>query len=214
MQAQLDQANAEISSLCEKVKSREELLEYMQAEQEEVKERVNTCEEDQMRNENELIRQSIYSRLCNFIYGIKESESENCTDFFREVMSSALKINEDKVRSTRFCRVHHLGKSKQNRSEKPRPVIARFTCQEDRDLVWQQRYNPKGSCFKLARDLPPAVREIIKTILVPAMKEAKKTKGTKATITGDRLTVNGKRYTFNQIPKKWKGIKEAEEEHL
>ena len=109
MQAQLDQANAEISSLCEKVKSREELLEYMQAEQEEVKERVNTCEEDQMRNENELIRQSIYSRPWNFIYGIKESESENCTDFFREVMSSALKINEDKVRSTRFCRVHHLG---------------------------------------------------------------------------------------------------------
>ena len=109
------------------------------------------------------------------IYGMKESKSENCTDLVKNVMSSALKINEDKVRSMRFCGVHRLGKLKQNRSEKPRPVIARFTCREDRDLVWRERYNLKGSCFKLAEDLPPAVREIRKTILVPAMKEAKKT---------------------------------------
>ena len=124
------------------------------------------------------------------------------------------KINEqlNKVRSMRFCGVHRLGKFKQNRSEKPRPVIARFTCREDRDLVWRERYNLKGSCFKLAEDLPPAVREIRKTILVPAMKEAKKTEGTKATITGDRLIVNGKRYTFNQIPKKWKESKAVEED--
>lgn len=215
IQAQLDEANAEISSLREKVKSLEESLEYTQAEQEEVKERVNTCEEDQMRNEDELIRQSIYSRRWNLIiYGIKESESESCTDLVKNVMSSALKINADKVRSTRFCGVHRLGKlkSRQNRSEKPRPVIVRFTCREDRDLVWRQRYNLKGSCFKLAEDLPPAVREIRKTILVPALKEAKKTEGTKATITGDRLIVNGKSYTFNQLPKKWRGIQEAEEQ--
>ena len=213
MQAQLDQANAEISLLRAKVKSLEESLEFTQAEQDEVKERVNTCEEDQMRNEDELIRQSIYSRCWNLIiYGMKESKSENCTDLVKNVMSSALKINEDKVRSMRFCGVHRLGKFKQNRSEKPRPVIARFICREDQDLVWRERYNLKGSCFKLAEDLPPAVREIRKTILVPAMKEAKKTEGTKATITGDRLIVNGKRYTFNQIPKKWKESKAVEED--
>ena len=85
----------------------------------------------------------------------------------------------------------------------------RITCCARHNLT---RYNLKGSCFKLAEDLPPAVREIRKTILVPAMKEAKKTEGTKATITGDRLIVNGKRYTFNQIPKKWKESKAAEEE--
>ena len=206
-QAQLHQANGDISLLRAKVKLLEESLEFTQAEQEEVKERVNTCEEDQMRNEDELIRQSIYSRRWNLIiYGIKESKSENCTHLVKYVMSSALKINEDKVRSMRFCRVHCLGKYKQNRGEKRRPVIARFTCREDRDLVWRQRYNLKGSCFKLAEDLPPAVRKIRRTILVPAMIEAKKTEGTKATITGDQLIVNGKRYTFNQIPKKmeWK----------
>ena len=53
MQTDLDQANAEISLLRKQVKSLEESLKFTQAEQDEVKERVNTCEEDQMRNEDE-----------------------------------------------------------------------------------------------------------------------------------------------------------------
>jgi len=31
----------------------------------------------------------------------------------------------------------------------------------------------------------------------------------RATITGDGLTVNGKHYTFDQIPKKWSGNDES-----
>ena len=71
MQSGLDQANAEISLLREQVKSPKESLKFTQAEHEEVKERVSTCEEDQMRNEDELIRQNVYS-----IYGIEESDIE------------------------------------------------------------------------------------------------------------------------------------------
>ena len=195
MQSDLDQANAEISLLCEQVQSLEESLKFTQAEHEEVKERVNTCEEEQMRNEDELIRQNIYSRRWNLIiYGIEESEIENCTAQVKNVMLSSLKINEEIINSTKFCGVHGLGKSKQI-SGKPRPVIACFTCREDRELAWRQRYNLKGSRYSLAKDLPPAVRKIRKTILVPA--------GTRATIIGDNLIVNGKRYTFDKIPKKW-----------
>ena len=182
MQTDLDQANAEISLLRKQVKSLEESLKFTRAEQDEVKERVNTCEEDQMRNEDELIRQNIYSRRWNLIfYGIEESETENCSAIVKDVMLSSLKINEEIVNSTKFCGVHRLGKSKQI-SGRPRPVIARFTCREDRELVWRQRYNLKGSRYSLAEDLPPAVRKIRKTILVPAMKEARKTAGTRATL--------------------------------
>ena len=67
--------------------------------------------------------------------------------------------------------MHRLGKSKQITGS-PRPVTARFTCREDRELVWRQRFNLKGSRYSLAEDLPPAVRKILKTILVAAMKEA------------------------------------------
>jgi len=74
-------------------------------------------------------------------------------------------------------------------------------------LVWRQKYNLKGNRYSLAEDLPPAVRKIRKTTLVPAMKEARKMAGTRAKITiiGDRLIVNGRRYTFDQIPQKWSG---------
>ena len=171
MQSVLDQANAEISLLRMQVRSLEESLKFTQAEHEEVKERVNTCKEDQMRNEDELIRQNIYSRRWNLIiYGIEESKTENCAAQVKDVMLSSSKIDEKIVNSTKFCGVHRLGKSKQI-SGRPTPVIAHFTCREDRELVWQQRFNLKGSRYSLAEDLPPAVRKIRKTILVPAMKE-------------------------------------------
>jgi len=128
-------------------------------------------------------------------------------------MLFALKINEETVNSTKFCGVHCLGKSRQI-SGKPRPVIARFTCREDRDLVWGQRYNLKGSRYSLAEDLLPTVRKIRKTILVPAMKGARKIAGTRATITGDRLIVNGRRYTFDQIPKHGVETRKAESQSL
>ena len=76
-------------------------------------------------------------------------------------MLSALKINEELVNTTKFCGVHRLGKSKQS-SGRPRAVIARFTCREDRDLVWRQRHNLKGSRYSLAEDLPPALWKMSK----------------------------------------------------
>lgn len=56
MQTDVDQANAQISLLCERVKSLEESLKFTQAEYEEGKERVNMCEENQMGNEDEPIQ--------------------------------------------------------------------------------------------------------------------------------------------------------------
>ena len=91
MQSVLYQANAAISLLRVQVRSLDESLKFTQAEHEEVKERVNTCEEDQMRNEDELIRQNIYSRRWNLIiYGIEESETENCAAQVKDVMLSSL----------------------------------------------------------------------------------------------------------------------------
>ena len=73
MQAELDQANAEISSLREKVKWLEEFLNFTQAEQEEVKERVTTCE-DQMRNEDELTKHLQQTLELNYIWNRRVSE--------------------------------------------------------------------------------------------------------------------------------------------
>ena len=46
---------------------------------------------------------------------------------------------------------------------------------------------------------------------MPALKKARKKEGTKATIIGDRLLVNGKSYSFDKIPKKWQQVSPDEE---
>ena len=61
MHTDLYQANTEISLLREQVKSLEKSLKFIQAEHEEVKERLNMYEEDQMMDVDELIRKNIYS---------------------------------------------------------------------------------------------------------------------------------------------------------
>jgi len=79
MQSGLDQANAEMSLLRDQVKSLEESPKFTQAEHEEVKERVNTCEEDQMRNKDELIQENIFSTSWNLIiFGIEQSKMRCC----------------------------------------------------------------------------------------------------------------------------------------
>ena len=107
-------------------------------------------------------------------------------------MVSKLKIDQRKVKGIMFCGAHRLGKKKRSGNSKPRPIIVRFTCRADRDATWRQRFNLKESSIRMAEDLPQNVREIRRKVLVPALKKARKREGTKATIIGDRLVVNGK----------------------
>ena len=65
----------------------------------------------------------------------------------------------------------------------------------------------------MVEDLSQNVREIRRNVLVPALKNARKSEGTKATIIGDRLLVNGKRYSFDKIPKKWQDVSPDDEMH-
>ena len=79
-----------------------------------------------------------------------------------------------------------------------------FTCRADRDHVWSQRRLLAESNIRMGEDLPFNVREIRKNILVPALKKAQKTEGVKASIVADKLVINGRPYTFNKIPSKWR----------
>ncbi|KAL9978135.1 hypothetical protein ACROYT_G015622 [Oculina patagonica] len=204
LQTKLDEALDEISSLRSKVNELKSSLEFTQSQQDEAKERIDKCEEDQCRQEDELVRQSIYSRRWNLIFhGIPETEGEDCSKLVTHALVANLKLEEKKAKSFMFCGTHRLGRKKTGNS-KPRPIIARFTCRADRDFTWRQRFNLRDSAVKIAEDLPHNVREIRRDILIPAFKKARETEGTKAAIIGDRLLINGKKYTFDKIPKKWR----------
>ena len=162
-----------------------------------------TCEKDQRRQENELTRQSIYSRRWNLLFfKIKENKDENCDRLVKDVLTNSLKIDEECVDNIPLCGVHRLGK-KHLKAKQPRPIIVRFTCCADRDYVWRQRRHLEGSNFRMAEELPFYVREIRKNFLVPALKKAKEDANVKASIVGDKLVANGRRYTFNKIAMQW-----------
>ena len=57
--------------------------------------------------------------------------------------------------------------------------------------------------ISISEDLPKAIQDIRAKILLPAMKKAKETPCTKATIVRDRLIVNSESYFHYQIPEKW-----------
>ena len=200
----LEAAKDEVKTLNDKVVALEASLQFTQKEHEEVKDRVASCEKDQIRQENELTRQSIYSRRWNLLFfKISESKDENCQNHVKNVLINNLKIEEEYVNNIPLCGVHRLGKKLQ-KAKLPRPIIVRFTCRADRDYVWHQRRNLEGSKIRMAEDLPFHVREIRKNILVPALKKAKQVANVKASIVGDKLVVNGQRYTFNKIPMQWR----------
>ena len=110
LQNKLDKALDEISSLRSKVKELETSVELTQNQQDEAKERFGKCEDEQCRQEDELIRQSIYSRRWNLIFhGIPETEGEDC---LKHALVANLNLEEGKANSIMFCGTHRLGKKK------------------------------------------------------------------------------------------------------
>ena len=202
LQALLQTAKDVIKVLTDKVAALETSLQFTQQEQDDIKDRVATCEKDQIRQETELTRQSIYSRRWNLLlFRISEAEGENCHHIVKDVFKNNLQMPEQRVNNMPLCGVHRLGKK---HNERPRPIIVRFTCRADRDHVWSQRRLLAESNIRMGEDLPFNVREIRKNILVPALKKAQKTEGVKASIVADKLVINGRPYTFNKIPSKWR----------
>lgn len=110
-----------------------------QKDQAEAFDHITECEQQQANQDNELIRQEIYNQRWNTIfYKVPETRNENCTGLVQKILIYNLKIKREEVNQLQFCRVHHNGKQSR---QPPRPIIARFTCQTDRDNR-DQRVNP------------------------------------------------------------------------
>ena len=100
LQNKLDEALDEISSLRSKVKELETSVEFSRNEQDEAKERIGKCEDELCRQEDELIRQSIYSRRWNLIFhGIPETEGEDCLKLVKHALVANMNLEEGRANS-------------------------------------------------------------------------------------------------------------------
>ena len=202
LETQLANANLTIQKLKKKTNDLQNSIEFTQKDQAEALERIAECEQEQANQDDEPIRQEIYSRRWNMIlYKVPETRDEDCTGLVQKVITNDLKIKREEVNQFQFCGVHRLGKQSCGR---PRPIIARFTCRSDRDKVWKMRRNLKDSNISIGEDLPKGVQEIKRKILIPAMKKARSLDPrNKAAVIGDKLVVNGRQYLHFNIPKRW-----------
>ena len=202
LETQLANANLMIQKLKKTTNDLQNSIEFTQKDQAEAFDRIAQCEQDQANQDDELIRQEIYSRRWNMIfYKVPETRDEDCIGLVRKIITNDLKINHEEVNQFQFCGVHRLGKQSRGR---PRPIIARFTCRSDRDKVWKMRRNLKDSNISIGEDLPKRVQEIKRKILIPAMKKARSLDPrNKAAVIGDKLVVNGRQYLHFNIPKRW-----------
>ena len=136
------------------------------------------------------IRLESYSRRENIkIFNVQETADENTEAVVKKFLNENLKIPQNDVDEIRFERVHRLPTRQSN---KPRPIIVRFSFFQDKEFVWSFIKNLKGSSTAIANDYPKEIENIHKT-LYPVLKKAKQEKNT-AFFKVDRLIINGQVY--------------------
>jgi ribA/ribD-fused uncharacterized protein len=147
--------------------------------------------------EDRIIRiESQSRRNILLIDGIKESDNEDCTEQVKTLFKITMKLTN--VDNMQIVRCHRLGEKRQG-ALKPRTVIIKFQWFGDRMQVWKARKELKGSNVYLNEDFPKEIQEK-RSILWPILQKARQ-KGMLAFLNVDTLTIDGKRYTSNDLGK-------------
>ena len=125
---------------------------------------LNVEKENNIALENYTCREKLKFR------NLPEYRREDCKGMIINLIENDLKID---VANVRFHAVHRVGKPAVG---KTRPVIARFVCREDRDLVWSKKKDLKNSTTYwdayITQDYAKATQQESRT-LIKAMKKAR-----------------------------------------
>ena len=96
--------------------------------------------------------------------------------------------------------IHRIGKSIQGR---PRPIIVRFVCREDKEVVFRNRKLLKESIHfpdaYITLDYPSEIQDE-RAVLIKAMLKTEAS-GTQAKVIGRTLKIGSANYTSKNVPK-------------
>lgn len=115
-------------------------------------------------NDEKVVAQEGHSRRRNIIInGKQELDKEDTEEVVKQFLVNDLKIEDEQVTNIMFRDVHRLPKSKnKDGSERntPRPIIAAFLCQKDRNAVMRKAFELKNTNFSIKTDLPKELNDI------------------------------------------------------
>jgi len=127
-------------------------------------------------------------------HSLLDSESKTCESLVKGHITNILKTE---TKNMVFERIHRLGKP--TRTDKPRPIIARFHYYGDRERVRNEAFarkeNLKQHNLSVGVQMPKEWRDA-RQDLYPTLREEKR-KGNNVKFVGDKLFINGKRFTPN-----------------
>lgn len=125
----------------------------------------------------------------------QESEDE-CKERVYKVL---INMGVENARSIEFVRCHRLGLKPKGPNAKPRKIIFKLKDYDDRKRIWDKKDTLDGSGIFLEADFPEEVEQR-RRILKPIAKAAR-AEGKEAGVSVDRLIIDDRRYTINDLHK-------------
>ena len=145
------------------------------------------------RRDDHVVNNETYnSRRDNLVFRgftTANNDTESCVDKVGTILRA---MGIQKPHKTPFVRCHYLNND--------RKVIVRFQLYTDRERVWTNRYKLKNTNYYIAEDFPPAVisqRRQLYLVFKAAKSLPEYQK--KVTMRDDKLILNGKQYTCQDI---------------
>ncbi len=150
------------------------------------------CESEMNKLRESVLDVQSRSMRDNLVFiGISEESPEDCQKVLQDFISENLKIEKD----IDCVRVHRMGapRREEEGATRPRPIVAKFAHYKDRDLIRRKSFEHlKGTKFYVNEQFPKEIEDRRK-LLYPVRRTAYQA-GDKATLTVDRLYVNGQLY--------------------
>ena len=160
----------------------------------------NGLQHENSRLQKQQDSQESYSKRDNLlIHGIVDDGSDDdntCSRLTRDFFVQNLNISKHDADKIVFVRCHRVGKKSPTVK---RPMIVRFQCYADRQLVWNTRFHLKNKAFSLHENFASGV-EYRRKLLYPIMSKARKSdKYQRIYLNGDILKINGRDYTVDDL---------------
>ena len=144
------------------------------------------------KRDDHVLKNETYSRRDNLVFRgftTANNDNESCVDKVGTILRA---MGIQQPHKIPFIRCHYLNDNKQ--------IIVRFQLYTDRERIWTNRYKLKNTNYYIAEDFPPAVISQRRQ-LYPVFKAAKSLPEyqKKVTMRDDKLILNGKQYTCQDI---------------
>ena len=214
MTSRLDEIAVDIKSAKHEINELRNSVQYSQVELDRVVNQIQNIEKMQsniaknatdiamLQDENVQLKQKLeryesYSRRDNLVVcGLEETEDEDVESVTQQFFQQLLKEDYQPIP---VVRSHRLGSRSNagNGKQTGRPFIIRFQSYSDRTKIWNKRQALQGTNLWLKEDFPVGIEQNRKR-LYPILKEAR-SKGMKASLSADRLRIDGKFYTVNDL---------------